>query len=368
MKIIMERSDLLKALNHAQGVVERRNTIPILSNVLLEATSGGVRLTATDMDLVMVDTTTASVEVEGSVTTSAHTLHDIVRKLSDGAQVKLEQEPGSDILMVESGRSNFKLQTLPASDFPSMDEGGLDVHFDIAAVDLRDIIDGTRFAISTDETRYYLNGIYFHVAEGSLRGVATDGHRLAQLQINAPAGAESMPGVIIPRKTVLELRKLIDETDDTIAVSLSENKIRFAFGGAVLTSKLIDGNFPDYEKVIPQGNHKTMELDCRAFAGAVDRVSTISAEKMCAVKIGISTGNVELSATSADSGDAKDQVEVNYSGDALEIGFNARYLLDVCAQVESGKAQFLMNDGASPTIIKDLEDDTALYVLMPMRV
>ena len=368
MKIIMERGDLLKALNHAQGVVERRNTIPILSNVLLQATAGGVKVTATDMDVVIVDTTSATVEVEGAVTTSAHTLHDIVRKLSDGSQIKLEQAPGSDVLTIESGRSSFKLQTLPASDFPSMDEGGLDVSFEISAVNLRDIVDGTRFAISTDETRYYLNGIYFHVAEGSLRGVATDGHRLARLQITAPVGTENMPGVIIPRKTVLELRKLIDETDDVISVSLSENKIRFAFAGAVLTSKLIDGNFPDYEKVIPQGNQKTMELDCREFAQAVDRVSTISAEKMCAVKIAISNGLVGLSATAADSGDANDQVEVNYNGEALEIGFNARYLLDVCGQIESGKAQFLMNDGASPTIIQDLEDDTALYVLMPMRV
>lgn len=368
MKILMERSPLLTVLTHVSDVVERRNTIPILSNVLLDATLGGLKVTATDMDLVIVDTAPAQVEVEGAVTVPARTLADIVRKLSDGSQVELEQAPGSDILQVRSGRSSFKLQTLPASDFPTMDEGSFASSFDLSGENLRKIIDGTQFAISTDETRYYLNGIYMHVADSTLRGVATDGHRLARISLPAPAGAESMSGVIIPRKTVLVLRKLIEETDGDIALSLNENTVRFAFGGAVITSKLIDGNFPDYEKVIPQGNDKTMVLNVATFAGAVDRVSTISQERGCAIKIAIATGEVTLSATSSDGGDAHDLVEVDYTGDGLEIGFNAKYLLDVSSQIKSEKATFLMNDGASPTIISDADDDSALYVLMPMRV
>ena len=368
MKILMERSHLLTVLNHVLGAVERRNTIPILSNVLLDASLGGVKVTATDMDVVIVDSAPAQVEVEGLVTTSARVLHDIVRKLSDGVQVELELPPGGDVLHVRSGRSNFKLQTLPAQDFPTMDEGSFTTTFDVSAVNLRKVVDGTQFAISTDETRYYLNGIYLHIADGSLKGVATDGHRLARISLPAPSGSESMVGVIIPRKTVLELRKLIEETDGDISVSLSENTIRFTFGGTVLTSKLIDGNFPDYEKVIPQGNQKEMTLNCDEFSQAVDRVSTISQERGCAIKIAIAHNEVTLSATSSDGGDAQDQVGVEYSDDAMEIGFNARYLLDVSGQIESGKAKFLMNDGASPTIISDVEDDTALYVLMPMRV
>lgn len=368
MKILMERSHLLTVLKHVTGVVETRNTIPILSNVLLDANLGGIKMTTTDMDLVIVDSAPAQVEVEGAVTAPARILNEIVDKLSDGVQVELEQPPASDTLHVRSGRSNFKLKTLPDSDFPTMDESNFTTSFDLSAMNLRKMIDGTFFAISTDETRYYLNGIYFHVADGMLKGVATDGHRLARICSPAPLGAESMAGVIVPRKTVSELRKLIEEVEGDIAVALSENTIRFSFAGTVLTSKLIDGTFPDYEKVIPQGNEKVMVFDCEVFSQAVARVSTISKERGCAIKMSIAQNEVTLSANSNDGDDAQDQLEVKYSGDSMEIGFNSKYLLDVSSQIESGVAQFLMNDGASPTIISDTKDDAALYVLMPMRV
>ncbi len=366
MKLTIERAELLRSLNHVQSVVERRNTIPILSNVLIEATGSSLRLTATDMDIAIVESVAASIGTEGSTTAPAHTLYDIVRKLPDGAQVELGKE--DDRLELRSGRSRFTLQTLPTEDFPVMTGGEMPHAFSLGAETLRGIVDRTRFAISTEETRYYLNGIYLHAADGIMRAVATDGHRLARVELPLPSGADGMPGVIVPRKTVGELRKLIDETDGDVEVSLSDTKVRYAFDQVELTSKLIDGTFPDYERVIPSGNTRMMQVDCKSFADAVDRVSTIATEKMRAVKMAMAPGVMTLSASSQDSGSAVEEIEVGYDNEALEIGFNSRYLLDIASQVESGQARFEMADASSPTIVRDVEDDSALYVLMPMRV
>ena len=366
MKLTIERAELLRSLSHVQSVVERRNTIPILSNVLIEAQGSGLRLTATDMDIAMVEAVPASIGTEGSTTAPAHTLYDIVRKLPDGAQVELGKD--EDRLELRSGRSRFTLQTLPTEDFPMMTGGDFPHGFGLEAGTLRGIVDRTKFAISTEETRYYLNGIYMHASGEIMRAVATDGHRLAKVEVSLPEGAQGMPGVIVPRKTVGELRKLIDETDGVVEVGLSESRIRFAFDKVELTSKLIDGTFPDYERVIPTGNNKMMQVDCRVFAEAVDRVSTIATEKMRAVKMAIAPGTMTLSASSQDSGSAVEEIEIGYDNDALEIGFNSRYLLDISGQVESGQAQFEMADASSPTIVRDVEDSSALYVLMPMRV
>lgn len=366
MKLTIERAELLRSLNHVQSVVERRNTIPILSNVLIEASGSTLRLTATDMDIAIVESVAASIGTEGATTAPAHTLYDIVRKLPDGAQVELGKE--EDRLELRSGRSRFTLQTLPTEDFPVMTGGDLPHSFTLGADILRGIVDRTRFAISTEETRYYLNGIYLHAADSIMRAVATDGHRLARVEAPLPSGAEGMPGVIVPRKTVSELRKLIDETDGEVEIALSDTKIRYAFDKVELTSKLIDGTFPDYERVIPSGNTKMMQVDCKAFADAVDRVSTIATEKMRAVKMAIAPGTMTLSASSQDSGSAVEEIEIGYDNDAIEIGFNSRYLLDISGQIESGQARFEMADASSPTIVRDVEDDSALYVLMPMRV
>ncbi|WP_425406917.1 DNA polymerase III subunit beta [Hwanghaeella sp.] len=366
MKLTIERAELLRSLNHVQSVVERRNTIPILSNVLIEASGSTLRLTATDMDIAIVESVAASIGTEGATTAPAHTLYDIVRKLPDGAQVELGKE--EDRLELRSGRSRFTLQTLPTEDFPVMTGGDMPHTFSLGAEVLRGIVDRTRFAISTEETRYYLNGIYLHGADNIMRAVATDGHRLARVETPLPQGAEGMPGVIVPRKTVGELRKLIDETDGDVEIALSETKIRYAFDKVELTSKLIDGTFPDYERVIPAGNTKMMQVDCKAFSDAVDRVSTIATEKMRAVKMAIAPGIMTLSASSQDSGSAVEEIEIGYDNDALEIGFNSRYLLDISGQIESGQARFEMADASSPTIVRDVEDDSALYVLMPMRV
>jgi DNA polymerase-3 subunit beta len=370
MQLTIERASLLRSLGHVQSVVERRNTIPILNNVLMEAGDGVIKLTATDMELAISETVEAEVGGQGAITAPAHTLYDIVRKLPDGAQVALET--GDDQLVLHSGRSNFQLAALPPADFPALGEEDLPHHFVLTASAARALIDQTRFAISTEETRYYLNGIYLHATDRDgtpvLRAVATDGHRLARFDAPLPDGAADIPGVIVPRKMVNEWRKLIDETDCAIEIGLSDAKIALAFDDTMLTSKLIDGTFPDYQRVVPEGNEKILEVDCRVFADAVDRVSTISTEKSRAVKLALGAGSMTLSATSIDQGRADEEIEVGYDADAMEIGFNSRYLLDIAERIQGEKASFRLGDGASAAIVSDVDDANALYVIMPMRV
>ncbi|MBI1207054.1 MAG: DNA polymerase III subunit beta [Azospirillum sp.] len=380
MNLTIERAALLRSLGHVQSVVERRNTIPILLNVLLRASGNELSLSATDMDLEIVESVPALVTRPGGITAPAHTLYDIVRKLPDGAQIELDCSDGATMLTLYSGRSQFKLGALVTDDFPQLARGDLPHRFGLAAGDLRALIDRTRFAISTEETRYYLNGIYLHAGRtrtGSgagaaelpvLRAVATDGHRLARAEIPLPEGAAAMPGVILPRKTVNEVRKLIEEAADIVDISLSENMIRFAYDTIVVTSKLIDGTFPDYERVIPSGNDKTMEVNAKAFASAVDRVATISTEKSKAIKLVVNRGVLTLSATSPEAGSATEEIEILYDYSPLEIGFNSRYLLDITQQLTGTGARFVMADAAAPTIVLDTADNSALYVLMPMRV
>jgi DNA polymerase III subunit beta len=370
MRVTIERSAFLKALNHVQSVVERRNTIPILSNVLIQTGGGTVRMTATDLDIEIVESAPAEVAKDGSTTAPAHIMYDIVRKLPDGAQLELDQSGDSGQLSIFAGRSRFTLQALPPEDFPSLATGDFSNTFNVAAAGLKGLIEKTRFAISMEETRYYLNGIYLHdVPTGPfLRAVATDGHRLAQAEIERPDGAKGMPGIIVPRKTVLELVKLIDGVDGDIEVALSSSKIRFTVNGLILTSKLIDGTFPDYERVIPRHNDKLLEVDTKLFSEAVDRVSTISMEKGRAVKLNIRNSKLTLSVNNPDSGSAEEEVAASYEADPIDIGFNARYLLDIAGQLKSDTAQIYLADAGSPTIVKDPADERALYVLMPMRV
>lgn len=373
MKITIDRAALLKPLAHVQSVVERRNTIPILANVLLKAADGMVSMTATDMDMDVVESVACSVEQAGTATVPALTLYEIARKLPDGAEVGLNVAGDSGRMAIRAGRSNFSLPTLPVEEFPALSGDELTTNFVLSAADAKTLIDRTRFAISTEETRYYLNGIYLHETQANgmavLRAVATDGHRLARVQMPLPEGAAGMPSVIVPRKAVNEIRKLIDETDGDVQIGLSENKLRFAFADTVLTTKLIDGTFPDYERVIPAGNDKVMRVDCGAFKKAVDRVATISTEKSRSVKLALGNGSLTLSANSPDNAQATEEMDVEYGASSMEIGFNSRYLLDIADQVDdSGKAVFQMADAASPTIVTDEADDGALYVLMPMRV
>ena len=372
MRITIERGLLLKVLNHIQGIVERRNTIPILSNVKFDADQGQLKLNATDLDIDIVETVPANVLVSGATTAPAHTLYDIVRKLPEGSEVELSSEGEESQLTLSAGRSKFRLSCLPTGDFPVITAGELPNTFELSGNNLRGLIDRTRFAISTEETRYYLNGIYLHVEEDNkariLRAVATDGHRLASVDVSMPEGAEGMPGIIIPRKAIVEIRKLIEEVNDNIEVSISDTKIKYAFNGTTFTSKLIDGTFPDYHKVIPEGNDKVLEVGTDLFADAVDRVSAISAEKSRAVKLNISKGNLALSANSAENDTANEELQVDYQESDIEIGFNSRYLLDISQQIKGETMRLTLADSASPTLVQDIDDKGAIYVLMPMRV
>lgn len=368
MKLVVERATLLKALGHVQSVVERRNTIPILSNVLLSAHDNVLKLMATDLDLQIVEEVPATVDMTGATTVSAHTLFDIVRKIPDGAQVTLDAT--AQKMAVTAGRARFQLQTLPREDFPVIGESDLPVKFTLPAETLVTLIDKTRFAISTEETRYYLNGIFLHAPAGgqTLRAVATDGHRLARVEIPLPAGAGGMPDIIIPRKCVAEIRKLLDERDGEVEIALSAAKIRFRIGAAILTSKLIDGTFPDYSRVIPSGNDKLLKIDPATLAEGVDRVTAIASDKTRAVKLTLDRDRVTLSVTSPENGTASEDVPAEYSAGGFDVGFNSRYLLDILGQIEADLVEIHMADASAPTLIRENDASRALYVLMPMRV
>ncbi len=373
MKINVERGAFLKALCHVQSVVERRNTIPILSNVMIEAAKGRLKLTATDLDIEVVESLPADVLRNGAATAPAHMLYDIVRKLPEGAQVQAEllsSEGGR--LAVSAGSVRFELACLPKEDFPQMTAGALPHRFRLAADDLKRLIDKTRFAISTEETRFYLNGIYLHAAKDgktpTMRAAATDGHRLARYELDLPDGAADMPGVIVPRKTVTELRRLLDDAEGAIDISLSDTKVQFSTDGVELTSKLIDGTFPDYQRVIPAGNDKVLVLDAKEFAHAVDRVSTISADKTRAVKLNLAQDRVTLSVVNPESGTATEEsgrdLQRRPHRDRLQCALSARH-----HRPDRGQG------GALPAVRRRIADDhrrhgrpRTLYVLMPMRV
>lgn len=372
MKFTIERATLLKTLSHVQSIVEKRNTIPVLSNVKIEALADAISFKATDMDTEITELTDAKIVEKGATTAPAHMLYDIVRKLSDGSEVELTFPDEKGQLTIASGRSKFALSTIAVEDFPVISGDELPVNFVMPKQDLKDVIDRTQFAVSTEETRYYLNGLYMHAkTEGEtkvLRVVATDGHRLACVESPLPSGAEKLSGVIVPRKTVAEIRKLLDDSSaENITLSLSENKIRFVLEDVTLTSKLIDGTYPDYERVIPTGNDKILEISVKELSTAVDRVSVV-AERTRAIKLITSKNRVVLTTSSPDLGSALEELEAIYENDALEIGYNFRYLLDILAEMKGDNVQITFSDGASPSIIRDTADSSAIYVLMPMRV
>lgn len=369
LHLVVEKNTLLTALAHCQGVVERRNTVPILAHVLLEAQGSTLKITATDLEMAFIETLPAHVTAPGSTTVSAQRLFEVVRKLPEGSEIELKTTEDGASLQLRSARSNYSFSCLPVIDFPPMATENLPCTFKIHAGELSRLIDKTRFSMATEETRYYLNGIYFHKSpDGFLRAVATDGLRLAQAQVELPPEASSMPQVIISRKTIHEIRKLIDEVAEEVTVSLSENKIQFSVGTSFLISRLIEGKFPEYEKVIPLSNDKILEVDVKIFSDAVDRIAIMSTDKLRPVKINVAGTTMTLSAHSTDTGSAIEELEVGYVGDPVDFGFNARYILDVTQQIASQTLHFLIGDETEAIIAKDASDDSALYVLMPMRV
>jgi len=370
MKLTIDRNALMRALSHVQAVVERRNTIPILANVLLQAEGSSLSLTATDLDIEATDRAEAKVKKAGAITAPAQTLFDVVRKLPEGSEISLELAEGR--LALAAGRSRFALPTLPAEDFQTMAREDAPVKFEVEAAELRRLIDKTRFAISTEETRYYLNGIYLHHAKGAkgnvLRAVATDGHRLALAETDAPKAAAALKGVIVPRKCVAEARRLLDDAPEMVTVEASDSKIVFHIGDAMLTSKLIDGSFPDYQRVIPKENGRIFNVSKKEFADAVDRVATVSAERSRSVKLSLTPGRATLAVNHSETGSGAEEVECEYDSEPMEIGFNAKYLLDVTQQIEGDEVRIEFNDAASPARVLDGKDAGAQYVLMPLRV
>ena len=367
MQITIERTHLARAVAHVQSVTEKRNTIPILGNVLLEADQGQLRLTATDMDVSMIEQVPCNISVAGATTVPAGLLHDILSKLPEGLQIALSLDGETDRLRLQAGRSDFSLATLPREDFPMVVAESMPIQFQITGKDLGTLIDKTRFAISKEGTRYYLTGIFLHTTDQMLIGVATDGHRLAKVTLPSPRGSESLDGIIIPAKTIAEIRKLADD-EQPLDIGISPTKIQVAAGNIQMISKLIDGTYPDYQQVIPTGNDTTLIVDCDAFMAAVDRVSLVAADRARAVKIAIQPGVVTIQANSAEAGTATEHVEGDYDGVPMEIGFNARYLLDILRELRGDTARFQLAEVSKPTLVSDPTDASTLYVLMPMRV
>jgi DNA polymerase III subunit beta len=376
MKLTATRIDLIKAIGAAVRVVERRKTIPVLGNILLSTADGALAIRATDLDMEVSTSCAATVTAPGSTTVPAGMLHDILRKLPEGADVSVEL---GDILTqatIRSGRSRFTLQTLPATDFPDITTGEMAHSFEIAAADLATMLGEVGFAISTEETRYYLNGIYLHVTDGAdgmkLVAVATDGHRLARRTLPAPEGAAGMPGIIVPRKAVAEIVRMLDKLgSQPVTLAMSTQKLKVETPDATLVTKLIDGTFPDYVRVIPAANGKRATVEAATLLGAVDRVATISSERGRAVRLGFADNRLAIDVTDPDSGTARDEIDADYSDEALEIGFNARYLVDILGVLIGAGADTVtlkLDTPGSPTILQARDTADLLIVLMPMRV
>ena len=375
MEIKANSSDLLKALNHIHGIVEVRHTLPILSNIVLSAENNELSLSSTNLDIFCSDKIDAEIVNSGEISVPAITFFEIVKRLPSGSDVILSMGDEDTELILKCGRSKFNLSTLRTEDFPILSDKDLSTNFVISADELSRMIDKTKFAISNEETRYYLNGIFFHKAESNsikfLRAVATDGHRLAQYDIPLPQGAEEITGIIIPKKTVFELRKVLDDADGDVSVSLNENKIKFSFNNLKIISKVIDGTFPDYTKVIPQNNDKKFKTNNSELKNAIDRVSAVAINeetKSKAIKLTIENNKLNLSVESQSKGSAKEEIDISYSNEKVDIGVNSRYLLDICNEVDGDEIDVNLLDSISPAIILDKTDENLFFVLMPMRI
>ena len=375
MEFKINSTDLLKALSHIHGIVEVRHTLPILSNIILEAKDDKLILSSTNLDIYCSDKIKAEVLQSGEVSVSAVTFFEIIKRLPSGSEVLMIMEEGENEITLTCGRSKFNLSTLKTDDFPIISDNDLSINFVLSADELIRIIDKTKFAVSNEETRYYLNGIFLHKAERNsiqfLRAVATDGHRLAQYDIPLPQGAEDITGIIIPKKTIYELRKVLDDANGDVSVSLNENKIKFSFNDLKVVSKVIDGTFPDYTKVIPQKNDKNFKTNNSDLKNAIDRVSAVAANeesKSKAIKFCIENNSLSLSVESQSKGSANEMIDVNYSGDKVDIGFNSKYIIDICNEVDGDEISISLSDSISPAIILDKTDENLFFVLMPMRI
>ncbi len=375
MEFKINSSDLLKALSHIHGIVEVRHTLPILSNIILKARDNELTLSSTNLDIYCADKIKAEVYIAGEISVSAVTFFEIVKRLPSGSDVVMTMEEGENEITLKCGRSKFNLSTLKTDDFPIISDNDLSTKFVLSADELIRILDKTKFAVSNEETRYYLNGIFLHKADRNsipfLRAVATDGHRLAQYDIPLPQGAEEITGIIIPKKTIFELRKVLDDADGDVSISLNENKIKFTFNDLKIISKVIDGTFPDYTKVIPQNNNKNFKTNNNELKNAIDRVSAVAANeesKSKAIKLSLEDNKLNLSVESQSKGSANEILDISYDGDKVDIGFNSKYIIDICNEVDGEEVDISLLDSVSPAIILDKTDENLFFVLMPMRI
>lgn len=383
MKVTIGRSELLKALQHAKGVIEKRTTVPILSNILIEAGSGKeLTLSSTDLEISIYETLEAHhIEEKGAITVSAQMLYDIISRLPEGSMPELscrsDHTEGNTPFNIKANRSTFRLNTLPAEEYAEIKKSTLPYVFTLKVGELAGLIEKTRYAMSLEESRYYLNGIYFEVLfnEGRpfLRAVATDGHRLAkaevsEIQFQKPIEEMSFPGIIVPQKTIQEVVKLLDTKLGEVIVSFSPKGVSFSVGNVHLQSRLIDGAFPDYEKVIPMDNPFFLKVPTKLFADAVDRVSVMASDKTNTIKLTIQEDTLILSSSSPETGTAFEEVEVSYAGVPFETGFNARYLLDAARHVTGETLSIALHDPGSAILLQDEKDPGLAFVVMPMRV
>lgn len=370
MKLTVEKQHLVPALDYVARVVERRNTIPILANLLLSAAPGKLEVRATDLDLEVSSEVTAEVDKPGAITVNADMFEKLVKKLPDGCLISLDEKEG---LTVKAGRSRVKLLTLDAADYPDLAAGEFTCGMTLPAHILAGLFERVSFAVSTEETRYYLCGVYLHLHRigGSLvlRGVATDGHRLALHQFPAPDSADGMPGVIVPRKAVGEIGKILKgRGKQDVLLEVSPTKLRLSAGSTVLTTKLIDGTFPDYERVIPSGNNLVAVLERESIAAAADRVATVASERGRGIKLAFTSGSLCVSTQNPDTGDASEDIDAQFDG-AIEIGVNSKYLAETLRMVDGEKVRLAMADPGSPMLFQaDGGTGDTLLVLMPMRV
>jgi len=369
MKFNINQQDLQKSLNYCQGVIEKRSTLPILSNVLLDVSNGKLTITATDLDLIFIHTI-SNIEIleEGKTTTSASIMYDIVRKFSSGKKINFSN-PSENKIQLESEKSLFNLNCISASEFPLTDENFNENEFVIESKQLLKLLNKCKFSISNDETRHYLTGIFFHQTQIEnkifLTAAATDSHRMSISKIMLKNKIEFEP-IILPKKTIFQLCSILEDFDGDIKISNIKSKIKFEINDSVLISKLIDGKFPNYVQVVPKENQKKLEVDLKSFLNSVDRVASVSLDKKDGVKFSLSKDILNLSVNNTNSGDGKESLSVKFD-DELDISFNSRYLIDIASQLDGEKIEIYLKDTGSPALIKDPADFDSIYVVMPMK-
>ena len=366
MKIEIQREALLKPLQQVIGAVERRQTLQALGNVLIRSEDTGLSLTATDLEIELVAYLQSGATEPGEITVPARKLMDICKALPEGAAMALATE--GEKLNIRSARSRFSLATLPAAEFPTLEDVSSSKTFSIPQGQLKSLIDRTGFAMANQDVRYYLNGLMLEASKGLLRAVATDGHRLAMCECETAIDTASSQQVIVPRKGVLELSRLLGDSDDEAQVQISANHIRISMAELRFTSKLIDGRFPDYDRVVPKGGDKVLSLERNGFRQALNRASILSNEKYRGIRLTLSEGVLKIQAHNPEQEEAEEEVEVSYGGEGLDIGFNVNYLLDVLNTVSGETVEMTFKDSNSSALVKDPAATEALYVVMPMRL